>query len=79
MIGHYDKIMAITIEKKIQKGLREVSRQMGMKEKELIDRALLLYIESVKKTLDIEREFKEWDALSDESLCNLSGRLSARL
>lgn len=71
--------MPIVVEKKIQKNIREISRQMGIKEKELVDRAILLYLESVRKILDAEKEFSAWDALSDESLYELARRLPARL
>jgi hypothetical protein len=66
-LARYDNTMSSIIEKNIQKGVREVSRQMGIKEKELVDRALLLYLESAKGILDLEREFRAWDMLSDEA------------
>ena len=52
---------------------------MGIKQKEIIERSLLLYLESVKKILDVEKEFDAWDTLSDESFRGLSKRLQSRL
>ena len=71
--------MPIVIEKKIQKNLKEVSRQMGIGKEELIDRALLLYLESARKILDVAEEFRVWDILSDESLRELAKRSRIRL
>lgn len=47
---------------------------MGIREKELINRALLLYLESAKKIFDVAREFNAWDSLSDEALSGLVKR-----
>lgn len=71
--------MPLVVEKKIQRSLKEVSRQMGIGEKELVDRALLLYLESAKKILAVEKEFEAWDTLSDESLVKLVKRLPSKI
>ena len=47
---------------------------MGITEHDVVDRALLLYLESVKKITEVQREFEAWDALSDESFSLLSKR-----
>lgn len=71
--------MSITIKKNTQKDLKKIAERMGIKEKELVDRALLLYLENAKKLLDLEKEFLAWDALSDEAFCQLSQKVPARL
>lgn len=71
--------MPLVVEKKIRKNISDISRRMGIKEKELVDRAILLYLESVKKILDVEKEFSSWDALSDESMRKLAKRVPAGL
>lgn len=71
--------MSITIEKNTQKDLKKVAERMGIKEKELVDRALLLYLENAKKILDLEKEFLAWDALSDEAFYQLSQKVPVRL
>jgi hypothetical protein len=71
--------MNIVIEKNIQRGLTEIAKRMGVGEKELVDRALLLYLENAKKLLDLDKEFLAWDALSDESFYQLSQKLPSRL
>lgn len=71
--------MAINVEKKIKKNISEISRRMGIKEKDLVYRALLLYLEGAKKILDAEKEFESWDVLSDEAFRMLAKRLPSRL
>lgn len=61
-------MIPLAVEKKIRKDVREVSRRMGIKEKELVNRAVLLYMESARKILAVENEFIAWDALSDEAM-----------
>lgn len=69
--------MSIVIEKNIQRGLTEIAKRMGVGEKELVDRALLLYLGNAKKLLDLEKEFLAWDALSDEAFYELSKKIPA--
>lgn len=71
----YDKNMPIIAEKNMQQGVRDVARMMGIDKKELARRAVLLYLESAKKILDLENEFRAWDALSDEAYRAFSKRL----
>lgn len=58
--------MSIVLEKNIQKDLKETAKQMGIDEKDLIERAVLLYLENAQKFFELKREFLAWDALSDE-------------
>ena len=60
--------MKIKIEEKLDKKVRDISRALGVDEKQVVTRALLLYLESVKKTMDLKRELEAWDELSDEAL-----------
>jgi len=40
----------------------------GYWQKKLIDRALILYLESIRQWSDLFKEFDAWDKLSDEAL-----------
>ena len=44
-----------------------MSQLTGISQQEIIDRALLLYLDSMSKYLDLRQEMKEWDQLSDEA------------
>ncbi|OGF83288.1 hypothetical protein A2924_03315 [Candidatus Giovannonibacteria bacterium RIFCSPLOWO2_01_FULL_44_16] len=52
----------------IQKELERASRFMGVDKKKLIDRALILYLESIRQQSDLYNEFDAWENLSDEAL-----------
>ena len=57
------------------KKVNEASKLLGIKEQELIDRAVLLYLDNISKYLNLKQEMKEWDILSDEALINFEKSL----
>ena len=67
--------MQIEIPKDMSKKLDETAKLLGIKKQELIDRAILLYLDNLSKYLDLKREMKEWDILSDEALMNFERSL----
>ena len=50
------------------KDLEQAAKLSGISEQELIDRAVLLYLESFRGITDLKTEMKQWDILSDEAL-----------
>lgn len=60
--------MQIQLEKKLNKRVRDASKIFGVDERQLVKRALLLYLDSLQKSFDLKREFDAWEALSDEAL-----------
>ena len=50
------------------KEIERVAQLTGLSEQEIIDRAVLLYMENFRGMADLEAEMKAWDALSDEAL-----------
>lgn len=62
--------MQIQIPKDVDKKITEVSKVFGMEKEEIIDRAILLYLDSIQKQLELKKELKMWDLLSDEALEN---------
>ena len=48
--------------------VREVSKLLGIKKQELIDRAIIVYLDNISKYVDLRKEMKAWDNLSDEAL-----------
>ncbi len=67
--------MQVNIHKDISTKVEYVSSIMGIDKKELVDRAILTYIDSVSKLLDLKKEFKSWEKLSDEALLNFEKAL----
>ena len=60
--------MQIQLEKKINKRIRDVSKAFGINERQIIDRALLFYLDAVQRSFNLRNEFDAWDTLSDEAL-----------
>jgi hypothetical protein len=58
----------IQVEEKINQNLEKTSKIMGIKKRELVDRALLYYFESMRDMIDLKRELNAWDRLSDEAM-----------
>lgn len=65
--------MQIHLKEKIEKDIKRVSRELGVNENQIVDRALLLYLESIKETIDLKKELLAWDMLSDEVLMRTDG------
>lgn len=62
--------MQIQISKDINQKIKEASRILGLEQQKIVDRAILLYLDNIKKYVELKKEFKEWDELSDEALLN---------
>lgn len=68
-----------TLTKKNVRGIREAARLIGTDEKEILERAVILYLNSIKATLDLEKELRGWDALSDETFVRMGKSLKSGL
>jgi len=67
--------MQIEIEKDTSKKVNEASKLLGLEKSEIINRAIVVYLDNLSKYLDLKHEMKEWDALSDEALINFEKSL----
>lgn len=57
-----------TLSKEVKQQMEIVSEKMGLEKKEILNRALLLYFEGIRKQLDLFKELESWEKLSNESL-----------
>jgi len=67
--------MQIQITREIDKKIKQVSEISGFSEKDIVERAILFYLDTIQKQLQLKSEFKEWDMLSDEALENFENTL----
>ena len=67
--------MQIELEKDTSKKVDEASKLLGIGKNEIIDRAVLVYLDNLAKYLDLKHEMKAWDSLSDEALINFEKSL----
>ncbi len=57
-----------SLTKKTRINIRNASKVLGVKEKDILERASFFYLDAIKKELDLQQEFTFWDYLSDEAL-----------
>jgi hypothetical protein len=69
------KEMEIKISKQTDNKLKNASKTLGFNEKEIIERAILFYLDTIKKQLELKQEFEDWNMLSDEALVNFEESL----
>ncbi|HIK02451.1 TPA: hypothetical protein H1012_01230 [archaeon] len=62
--------MQIELPKETSKKVEDASKVLGLEKKDIINRALLLYLDNLQKYLELKKELKEWDSLSDEAILN---------
>ena len=67
--------MKVELEKGTGERVKKVSIELGVSDEDVVDRAILLYLDNISKYLDLKREMSEWDALSDEALLNFEKSL----
>ena len=67
--------MEIEISKSISKDVQKASLRLGLNNREIVARALKLYLQGIKASIDLKEEFDDWDKLSDEALSNFEKSL----
>ncbi len=58
------------MEIEISDEVKRASKMLGLKEREVVTRALRLYLQGIKESMNLKEEFDDWDKLSDEALIN---------
>ena len=61
-------IMEIELSRDMKSKLSKVSSILGVKDKDLVNRAILFYIDTISKQVELKKEISAWDKLSDEAL-----------
>jgi len=67
--------MQIELLKETSSKLAKASKVLGIKDKDLVDRAIIVYLDNMEKMLELKQEMKAWDALSDEALISFEESL----
>ena len=67
--------MQIEIPKDISKKIDRIAELLGIKREQLVDRAILVYLDNMSKYLELKGEMRELDILSDEALMNFEQSL----
>lgn len=67
--------MNVNLSKTVTLQIQEVAKGVGLKEEEIVNNAVLLYLDTMKKHLQLKKELNELDELSDEVLSNFEAQL----
>ena len=67
--------MEVEISENTTKKIAEASLTLGIQKKELIRRAIIVYLDAISKDLSLRKEMAELDELSDEALYNFEKSL----
>ena len=67
--------MQIELEKDTVEKVNKASKLLGVDKKELIGKAILVYVNNVNKYGEFKKEMIEWDTLSDEALTHFENSL----
>ncbi len=62
--------MEITLTEEDVNKINEAGKLTGLEKKEIIKKALIVYLENLKEMRKLENETQAWDELSDEALLN---------
>jgi negative regulator of replication initiation len=65
------EITKIQLDKNLYQDVKNTSRFIGVDAEEIINRALVLYLDSVQQITALNQEFQAWDVLSDEALIGM--------
>ena len=67
--------MQIEIEKETSKRIERVSKLLGVKKQDIVDRAITVYLDSISKYTSLKKEISAWDITSDEALLNFEKKI----
>jgi hypothetical protein len=60
--------MQIEIEKETSKKIDRAAKVLGIRKNELVDRAIVVYLDNLSQYIKLKKELKSWESLSDEAL-----------
>ncbi|MCX6154825.1 MAG: hypothetical protein NT007_11775 [Candidatus Kapabacteria bacterium] len=67
--------MELALSLAVDRKVSNAALSLGFKKQELIERALLVYLDLMKNQIDLNKEFTSLDLLSDEALINFEEQL----
>jgi len=60
--------MEYIITERLSQKLTNAANTLGFDENEIVNRALLFYLDTINSQIELRNEFDNWDNLSDEAL-----------
>lgn len=56
------------LDSKLQKQVKVVSKRLGLKPRDVVNRAVSSYLGSIKEFTDLQKELNLWDVLSAQTM-----------
>ncbi|PKP57565.1 MAG: hypothetical protein CVT88_04910 [Candidatus Altiarchaeales archaeon HGW-Altiarchaeales-1] len=67
--------MQVQISEEAYSEVKNASNILGFNEQNIIERAIVVYLDMIQKQIELKQEFQQWDELSDETLNNFENAL----
>ena len=67
--------MEVKLSKEVKQRVEHVAQTLGMEENQVVNQALILYLDTIKKHVELKKELEAWDRASDEALANFEKNL----
>lgn len=67
--------MYVQVSKEVDSRLKSISKTLGFDENQLVERAVLFYLDAIAKQVELKDEFSSWDKISDKDLTDFEERL----
>ena len=67
--------MNIHFSKNVSMQIQEIADKTGTKEEEIVNNAVLLYLDNISKYITLKKELSALDRLSDDALLNFEASL----
>lgn len=67
--------MNIYLSKNVSMQVQEIANRMGAKEEDIVNNAVLLYLDNISKYMQFKKELTSFDKMSDEALTNFEASL----
>jgi hypothetical protein len=67
--------MELILPESMELKISKASSILGFRKQEIIQRALVFYLDSINSQLELKNEFDNWDKLSDEAFSSFDNAL----
>ncbi|MBI2675695.1 MAG: hypothetical protein HYX24_04515 [Candidatus Aenigmarchaeota archaeon] len=67
--------MQVKLSQEVEKKVGEAAHALGLNENEVVNQALLFYLDTISKNLSLKLELQAWENLSDEAWANFESQL----
>lgn len=67
--------LKVEVSKEIESKLKDTSKLLGVNEQAVVDRAIITYLNSLGREIQLKKESRQWDKMSDEAFLDFESSL----